>query len=218
MVDSNLPNGTYFYKVIAHDAASNDSAAGTSSAATVSTGGSPQTVTVKVTPTADAYVSSGAPDTNYGTNTQLTSRGINAPLAQTFLKFPLPNAPAGTTLTKVVASVRTSGDSTAGTVNPFWFDVVSDVWDETGTTGVTWNTRPTTVVGSTHLMTFTSAPATNTVYTSADGDPAQLQGSLGQVVSVRLADNSTDNVRLFSREYGTAAYWPTLTLTFTPTP
>ena len=212
LTQSNVANGTYFYKVVAHDAAAHDSAAGTSNAVTVQVGGA-QAQTIKVTPTADAMTPSTAPTTNYGTYNQLSARGTTGQI-ESFLRYSLPAAPAGTTLTSVSVSVRTSGDSTAATVDPFWLDLSTPTnWDELA---INWNNRPTTV--GARLVQFTSAPAINTLY-SAAGDPSALQGLLGQVISLRLGATSADNVRLLSTNYGTsAANWPTLTLNFTPTP
>ena len=88
-------------------------------------------------------------------------------------------------------------------MDPFWLDVSTGAWDETGATGITWNNRPTTV-GAQHLVTFANAPAINTVYTSVTAILRSCRARSDRRSRCGLADNSTDNVRLFSREYGTA--------------
>jgi hypothetical protein len=209
--DNNRPAGTYHYKVIARDAAGNASAASGAVAATVTEPpptGDP--VTVRLNPTADSYVVSTSPTTNYGTNNQLTSRATS-PVLESFLRFDLPAAPAGTTLTGASLRVRTSTDSSAATSDATDFTVVNGAWAEDT---VTWNTRPTGT--GVAFATLAAAPALNTAYT-VNGSAAALESSLAGQVTLR-ATGGADNIRTWSRQGPGANYYPELTLTFTPTP
>ena len=94
---------------------------------------------MRLNPTADSYVVSTSPTTNYGTNNQLTAR-TTSPVLESFLRFSLPAAPAGTTLTGASLRVRTSTDSTAATADATNFTVVDGAWEEST---VNWNNRPT---------------------------------------------------------------------------
>jgi hypothetical protein len=206
--NSGVAAGTWYYRVIARDAAGNASAASAAASATVATppGGA---VSVQVAPTDDAMVYQVAPTTNYGNDQQLSARGSGTSLIESFLRFALPAAPAGYSLSGATLAVRTSTDPIAGSVDTFTFATVTGTWTETG---VTWANRPTTV-GAT-LGTLAGATATNSAYSSALA-VAAVQPLLGQTVSVRVAGNGPDNLRLWSTE-ATATYRPVLTLTYTP--
>ena len=75
-------------------------------------GGTSETVTL--TATADSYVSSGAPGTNFGTSVML---GVdNSPVEVTYLKFDL-SAYAGRTLESATLQLRSAGSGSTGTQN-----------------------------------------------------------------------------------------------------
>ena len=127
--------------------------------------------------------------------------------SESFLRFALPAAPAGTTLTGVTFAYRTSTDTTSGSVDPFSLDVSTPAtWDESL---INWNNRPTGVGANVATL---NAPAVNTAY-EATGNPAALRAALGQNVSLRISGSSNDNIRPWSREHGAA---PAARLTFTP--
>ena len=206
--DNNRPAGTYYYKVIARDAAGNLSAASTAAEATVAEP-PPAAETVTLLPTADSYVVSTQPTTNNGLNNQLTSR-VTSPSLESFLKFDLPAAPAGTTLTGVSLTVRTSNDVTAATNDVTEFEVVGNGWAEDT---ITWSNRPTGA--GVPFGTLASAPALNTHYT-VNGIPAAVRDNLGAAVSLRAAGTGGDSIRIWSRQGPGATYYPELTLTFSP--
>ncbi len=201
-VDTGRPVGTYYYKVVAYDAAGNVSAASAAHEVAV------VAKTVEVVPTADARVIKPAPNSNYGTDQQVAATG-GGDVIESLLRFDLPAAPTGQTLTGVSVTVRTSGDPTAGSIHPYALSIVTGAWAEDT---VTWNNRPTNVgakVADLTGLTEVNAPIT------ATGVPAALVGSLGESVTLLLDGpaTSTDNLRLWSRE-GPAQYRPTLTLTY----
>ena len=118
--DLGLANGTYYYKVVARDAVGNTSGASAQAAATI--GAVP--VVLTLSPTADAYGNAGAPSSNYGTSASLASRGTSG--YASYLRFVLPAAPAGTTLTGASLGIRTSTDATAGSTDVQTLSLASD--------------------------------------------------------------------------------------------
>ncbi|GAA3887047.1 hypothetical protein GCM10022381_31370 [Leifsonia kafniensis] len=208
--DSGLAAGDYFYKVIALDTAGNASAASASATATVQSA-PPATVVLTVNPTEDAMVYRVQPTTNFGSDSQLSARGDggNSPI-ESYLKFALPPAPAGTTLTGATLRVRTSTDPTAGSIDVTSVKLVTGAWAE-GT--VIWNNRPTGLGAD--LGTLSGTTATNTNYLSTL-NAANLAGATGTTVSFALIDSGVDNLRLWSNNSPQTAYRPLLTLTYSP--
>jgi hypothetical protein len=161
--------------------------------------------TSTVSPDADSYVQSSSPSSNFGANASLLVDGSSTTRVS-YLRFPLPAAPAGETLTSAVLNVHTTTAPLAGSVDP---QAVRTVGDDTWTeTGITWNNRP--AVGS-QIGTI-NASAVDTAY-SVTLDTAAVQAELGQELSLAVDETSLDNLYLMSR---TGANPPTLDLTFAP--
>lgn len=207
--DAGLAPGTYFYRVLAVDAAGNASGLSVAVSATIAAPPA-DPVTIDVSAAADAGVFQTAPSTNYGLTNQIWSRGTGTAQQQAFIGFDLPTAPAGTTLTSATLRVRTSQDAAANSANATLVNVVGGSWTESG---VTWSNRPTAVGAQVGTLSGTSA--TNTTYTVALS-AAELKSLGGQSVTLRLFTDGDDNLRLWSREATTASYRPQLTLEFTP--
>lgn len=204
-LDGSLANGTYYYRVAAVDAAGNPSSA------TAAVGGAvePEPVTKTVTADADAMVYRVQSSSNYGDNSQISSRGGSSPI-ESFLSFTLPQAPDGLALSGVTLTVRTSTDPAAGSTDTHDVKIVSDAWDEGA---ITWDNRPTTITGA--LGTIDDMAVTNTEY-SADLSAAGLAGQSGQTVTLRISSTGSDNVRLWSSEASRDSYRPTLVLSYAP--
>lgn len=207
--DSGLAVGTWYYRVTASDAAGNVSAASGSVAATIA---APPVEPVVLTayPNGDAMVYRINPTTNYGSDSQLSSRGAgaNSPI-ESYLGFNIPAAPAGTVLSGATIRLRTSGDPSAGSVDSHTLKIVTGAWTEST---VNWNNRPTGD-GAT-LGTVTGATATNTAYT-VTLNAAELSGLVGSTQSFALVSIGLDNLRLWSNNAPSATYRPLLTLTYT---
>src|SRR6476620_236213 len=96
-----------------------------------------EVVTATLAPTADAYVESTTPSTNYGTNARIIADA--SPVRQTFLRFDL-SALTGTVqdarLRIHVANITDAESPSGGTVAR----VTESPWTETG---ITYNNRPT---------------------------------------------------------------------------
>jgi hypothetical protein len=199
--------GTWYYRVVAFDAAANKGTPSDAATAAGVTAGA--TTIVSVVATADAFGNQGAATTNYGTNTSLLSKGGTTAAAASYLRFVIPAAPAGTTLSGAVLKVRTTTDSTAASNDPHTISIASDSWTEST---LTWNNRP--AVTSTVLGTLTGASAVNTAY-SATLDPAQVKLLIGTQTSLAVMDGqSTDSLYFWSKNFSTVASQPTLVLTY----
>jgi hypothetical protein len=203
--DPSLAPGTYYYRVIAFDAASNRSAA--SAQAAVAVASTPTVVTVS--PTADTYANQGAATTNYGTASSVASRGT--PGYTAYLRFPLPAAPAGKVLTGAVLQFRTTSDSFSGSVEAHSVDLANNSWVEST---LTWNNRP--ALGAT-VGTVGAGTVPNAVYQTAL-DPSQLSPLTGGDATLAVTETGTDNLWFWSSNQPTVSFRPTLTLTYSAPP
>lgn len=203
--DKGRPVGTYYYLVKAVDAAGNVSDASAEvSASVVAPPVEPVTVTVPVG--ADAAVVQTAATTNYGSDLQLFSRGTSG--QQSFLRFALPQAPGGAVLTSATLQLRTSTDPTAATADVHSVDLVQGSWTESG---INWNNRPTSATGNVGSITGVATTATTFTVPLAVAD---LKDELDGTVTLRISSEGTDNLRVYSREFGSSSYRPQLILTF----
>ena len=161
-------------------------------------GGTSETVTL--TATADSYVSSAAPTTNFGTSVML---GVdNSPVEVTYLKFDL-SAYAGRTLESATLQLRSAGSGSTGTQNVKL--VGDDNWTEGGLTYS--NPRPTlgTSIG-------TLGPTTTNTNYNVPLTVSGLTGELGQQLSLGMDSSSSDGLDLNSKEAGSTLA-PKLVLT-----
>ncbi len=157
-------------------------------------------------PSADTYVHESLKTTNYGSSTSLASYG--SPDVESFLRFVLPAAPSGEVLTGATLRVRTTGISSAGSADTQQVRQAQDSWVESS---VTWNTKPG-VFGSV-LGSLSGATAISTRYDIAL-DAAAVSSLLGSTVSLAVLGTGGDSFWFTSKEWGTAADRPSLTLTF----
>ncbi|MET3770439.1 Ig-like domain-containing protein [Arthrobacter nitrophenolicus] len=154
--------------------------------------------TTTLTATADTYVSSGAPTTNFGAGAMLGSD--NSPVEVAYFKFDLTGL-AGKTLESATLQLRSAGSGSTGTQNVKL--IADDSWTETG---ITYSARPTLGSGIGTLGPTT----TNTNYSIALTASA-IASELGQQLSLGMDANSSDGLDLNSRE---TAYAPKLVLTY----
>ena len=180
------------------DAAGNPLAADKTWTFTTAPAGGSTSQTVTLTATADTYVSSGAPTTNFGAGAMLGSD--NSPVEVAYFKFDLTEL-AGKTLESATLQLRSAGSGSTGTQNVKL--IADDSWTETG---ITYNARPALGSGIGTLGPTT----TNTNYSIALTASA-MASELGQQLSLAMDANSSDGLDLNSRE---TAYAPKLVLTF----
>ena len=198
--------GTWYYRVVARDGAGNASAPSDAAGTTVAPPPPTTTTsTVTVTASADSYGNAGAPSTTFGSSSSLSSRGSVG--ATSYLRFVVPDAPAGATLTGAALKLRTSTDAGAGSADAQTISLVPGAWDEAT---LTWNNRP--ALGAA-VGTIPGGTTANTALTAAL-DPAQVGGS---TVSLALSSSGTDVFWTWSRNYSTASARPQLVLTYSQT-
>jgi Glycosyl hydrolase family 71 len=165
----------------------------------------PATTTRTVTPVADGYANQGAPSSAFGTSWSLGAQGTTA--ATSYLRFTLPAAPAGTTLTGVRLKVRTTTSASAGSASGHAVRIAGNSWSESA---LTWANRPA-VTGAT--LGALTGPKANTAYSAALSATA-LRPSLGKQVTIAVSGTGTDGLWFWSRHQSAAASRPQLVLTF----
>jgi hypothetical protein len=209
--DTGRPAGAWYYKIIAVDTAGNVSAASSEVSATVAAAPTVQTVTVDV----DTFVNQGEPTTVKGSATSLASLRNATPLeANMLMRFTLPAAPGGQTLTSAVLRFRTDSTAGATTVNTHRIALcATDTWDPAV---VNWNHASRPAAGAT-LGTITAAGASDTVYTAAL-NVSTLAPKAGTTFSIMVlpdaASGVVDSLWIWSKDYAAGVAAPQLELTY----
>jgi PKD repeat protein len=186
--------GTYQATLTATNATGSD----TSNVATITVSPSSTGTVVTVPVSADTYVSSASPNSNYGSAAALWVDGT--PVNTTYLKFDL-SAYVGRTVVSATLSLRTTSNPSIGQQAVHL--VADDAWTEVG---LKYSNRPPvgTVIG-------TLGPTSAVTDYSVSLNATALQGELGQVLSLALDSSHDDAVGLASSQGGTP---PQLNLTF----
>lgn len=156
----------------------------------------------------DTYVNAGAANTDYGSATSLAVRGSSA--YETYLRFQLPAAPAGTRLAGAALEVRTDSSAAAGSTDPVRIRPITGTWSASS---VTYATKPS--LGPQPLGTLTP-PTTPSTGASVQLDAAAIGAALGGEYSMALTAEGTDALWLWSSEATASGGTPKLVLTFTP--
>lgn len=202
----NQPSSNYFAGQIDETAIypSVLSAAQVQSHYTLATAPADSVQTVRATD--DTYVNAGAASTNYGTSSSLAVRGSAA--YETYLRFDLPAAPAGTVLKSARLAVKTTTLSSAGSTDDYAVRPVTGSWTEAGTT---FASKP--ALSSTSVGTLSGAADLSTVY-SATLNTSALSPALGGSYDLALTSTGTDALWVWSGEASAAENTPQLVLTF----
>ncbi|MCZ3388533.1 MAG: Ig-like domain-containing protein [Actinomycetia bacterium] len=143
--------------------------------------------TVSLTPTADAYVSSGASSSNFGTQTSLMVDG--SPDVKSYLKFDLSSV-AGRTIQSASLSVPVTTSGSVGTQSVRL--TVKDTWTEAG---ITYANR----VGL-DATVGTFGPTVGATTYAVPLSPSALQPKVGGLLSLAISSSSGDDVIFGSRE------------------
>lgn len=188
--------GTYEASVTATNAAGTDTSDVVTT--TVDPGATSTVVTAPVS--ADSYVASSAPATNFGSSTTLWVDG--SPVNASYLAFDL-SAYGGRTVVSATLDLRTTSNASIGEQAVHL--VAIDTWTERG---ITYNNRPPlgTVIGA-------LGPTSALTDYSVSLDSGAVQGELGQVLSLGLDSTDGDAIGLVSGQGGTP---PELVLTLAP--
>jgi len=160
-----------------------------------------------LTPTADAYANAGAVSSNVGSSSSMASQGTS-PGQISYLRFALPAAPAGKTLTGAVLTYRTTLLDTAGTTEPHTIRFSGNSWVEST---LNWTNKP--ALTGTAIGTIPAGVPANTA-SSTTISTAALAPVLGTTVSLGITSAGADRLWFWSREYPAPAYRPQLVLTF----
>lgn len=204
--DADLGPGTYYYQVVAVDAAGNAGPASAEARATIA-GPAPDPVTLSLTPAEDTYVNQGAPNAVTGAATSMASRGSSA--YQSFLRFtPGTEIPAGMHLVSASLRLYTTSDTFSASLDRHSIRGISGNWSEAATT---FNTRP--ALGSGELGRLEPA-AINTAYT-VPLDTAAVSDMLSGSVELSISSAGTDNAWFYTKE-ASSTRRPVLTLVFAP--
>lgn len=167
------------------------------------------------TPAGDSYVQSGSPNANNGSKIVMDVTDTRDGL----VRFDLSAIPSGATITSATLTlVATSVGSVSAVKNYGAHRVLAD-WAE-GT--VSWNTP-----GSTAGTHFASSPASTTAVSTVGsytwdvaGDVTSFVGGSATNYGWRIiwssnTSGTTKQVDFGTKEHGTAAHWPSLTVTYT---
>ena len=207
--DAAVGEGDWYYRVVAVDAAANESNQSVIASAHVEAPVVVVEPTIEQLPSiADTMVNQSAANSNIGTSNQLASRGTPGYIS--YMKFQIPQAPAGTELAEASLRIRTTTSSIASSADEHQLFIAASDWSETA---ATWNNRPS--MGSSELGVLPAGSQTNTVY-NIPLDVAVLDASGSGEITVAVTSKGTDNIWFWSREHSSSAYRPQLTVTFNP--
>jgi chitodextrinase len=189
------PGTTYSYEVRARDAGGNRSPFSNSATATTPTSTG---TTLTFAPGADARVEEASPSTNYGTATKLRADGGSSSDVQSYLTFTVSGV-LGT-----VQSAKLRLHAYTGTANGPAVYSTSSAWLESGTTGITWATRP----APTSAATDDKGAIASGSWIEYNVTPFVTGNA---TYSFMLATGSSDGIDMYSRE--AASLRPELVLT-----
>jgi glucose/arabinose dehydrogenase len=159
-------------------------------------------------PLDDTYANAGATTSNVGTSASLASQGTT-PGQISYLRFALPAAPAGKTLTSAVFKYRTSVLVSAGTTEPHSIRLAGNSWAEDT---LTWANKPALTGNA--IGTIPAGQIPNASYSVALS-PAALQPLLGAAsMSIGITSAGSDRMWFWSSEYPAPEYRPQLVLTY----
>ncbi len=199
--DSGVPAGEWHYRVVAVDAAGNESPPSDSASAVV-LGSGPVEVTVDVTD--DAWVDANDPTRNRGNAWALSSDG--SPEQAAFLRFDVPAAPPGRTLDAASLSMSTTEASWSGSADDHFVSLTDGSgWSESG---LVFGNKPGRGALLGTLAGSFGADTRHPVALSLD--PFQAQGS----VSMTVWTDSANGAQFIASENPAVAERPQLTLTY----
>lgn len=203
--DPDLAPGSYYYRILAIDAAGNLGTPSAQAAATVAGPPAVEPVTLSLTPTADTYVNQGAPGTALGSAVSMASRGS---LAYTsYLRFSAgTGVPPGMSLASATLRLYTTSDSFAGSADRHTIHQVDGAWEEATTN---YNNRPAL---ATALLGAVEPVAVNSPYT-VQLDAAAVSRMLSGPIDLGITSTGTDNAWFYTRE-ASSTRRPVLTLVF----
>lgn len=199
------PVGTSYYRVVAVDGAGNESAPSGSVTAVV---GPADPVQMDILAGEDSWANEAEPASNYGNSWVLKARQDGAQRIP-YLKFAVPAAPEGTSLSSAELKLQVFGNSWSGSADDLEVVLVPDAsWTEGA---LHWDNRPAlseTVVGTAAGGTVPGQELTVPLSIS------DLSALAGQTVALALTTNGGDGLEFSSSESGADS--PELHLVYAP--
>jgi Glycosyl hydrolase family 71 len=157
-------------------------------------------------PMTDTYANEGAPSTEYGSDALLVSR--SGPGARAYLRFDLPQAPAGKRLTGATLRVRTASDPMAASAVAHRVRLASNDWK---VAALNWNNKPS--ASGAVLGEVAAGAKVNSSYDVALAT-APLASVLGTHQTVAIDALGNDSLWLLSNESADRNLRPQLVLTW----
>jgi len=159
---------------------------------------------VSLAATADTFANDGAKTANNGKSSSLASRGSIGAIS--YLRFSLPTAPAGKSLTAAKLVIKTTSLATANSGESHQVKVAGNSWNENS---LTWNNKPSS---GWLLGTLVNAPAVSTSYSILLDAGVLTSLSGAQTLSVSSA--GSDILWFWSTNAKNAGDRPQLVLTY----
>ena len=198
--DQDVAVGSWFYRVVALDAAGSSAVSDPAVEAVVAD----VPVTVTLGPVADTYVQQNLPDRNFGSGATMSV--ATSPGRQALLRFDLPELASGQTVTGATLRLRVPGDSWAGTTSDVEVRTASNDWQEST---VTWTSRPTIDSGVVGLLGGGAAPGEILEISLTASD---LVGLMGGEATLALVGTTSDSLGVYSRDFSSVSARPQLIL------
>ncbi len=162
--------------------------------------------TTALRPSADTFVNRKRRNKNYDRSPKLMTRGTKGAIS--YLRFAVPPAPAGTTLTSATLEMRTSGVRAAGSVDPATVSTFTADWS---VSDITWRNRPRNPLTSVgELPGGTRPDRSYDVALTAAAVAAAEGGSLNLAVT----SDGTDNLKLWTTAHSVDGHQPELVLVY----
>ncbi len=159
----------------------------------------------QITPSADTYINTADPATNYGAKTLLDVDGATQ---ITYIQFNFSSIPAGASVSQATLKLYVNAITTAGSFN---VDYVNGMWSESTITSNLAPALGTTIVSSVPLTT-----ASKNQYILINITPAVVAWLNGSQANdgIALVANSTFNATFDSKENTTTSHPPELDIVF----
>ena len=165
-----------------------------------------RTTTVRLTAIGDSFVNAASPKANYGASPSLATRGQSSYVS--YIRFALPKAPKGKTLTKAVLRLRSKNSSFSGSGNIQDVRLTRSRWSA-GT--VTWDKRP--LLSRSRIGMISRALEPNAVHT-VPLRAGSLRSILGGNRTFAITGYGKDSFWFWSRNNPKVSYRPQLILTY----
>lgn len=175
---------------------------------------------VSLTPVADTWLNQGSADTNYGTAATFSIHDRNNNRRHGLLRFDLTSIPADATVQSATLSL-VKNNAVTGTTN---IVAAAASWTESGTGSATWNNMSANIGATSFGSVNVTASGTNNIPLNPAGIAA-LQSwvntpvnNFGFGLTTTVAGAPTNFIEFHSKESGTSANHPKLTVVYTQNP